>query len=180
MSDAVESLLRQADHARREDRWLDARRELAKAVALCRRAGPPRLLRQALTALGKIERDLGQGEAALGFYEEAAALCRAEDDALALAHTLRHLGDIHQDAGRLEQAEPCYVEALAIYRGHGQTPPLDLANALRPLAILKDQKGEVAEASRLWEEARDLYAAVEVSAGVEECSSRLGASRSTQ
>lgn len=180
MSDAVESLLRQADRARRESRLLDARRELVEAVALCRHAGTPRVLRQALTALGKIERALGHGDAALGFYEEAVAICRAEGDALAMAHALRHLGDIHQDAERLEQAEPCYVEALAIYRGHEQTPPLDLANALRPLAILKDQKGEVAEALRLWEEARDLYAAVEVREGVEECSSRLDAFRSTQ
>jgi tetratricopeptide (TPR) repeat protein len=180
MSDAVEALLGQADRARREDRLLDARRELVEAIALCRQAGTPRVLGQALTALGKIERALGQGDAALGFYEEAVAIYRAEDDTLATAHALRHVGDIHQDAGRLEQAEPCYIEALAIYRDHGQTPPLDLANALRPLAILKDQKGEVAEALRLWEEARDLYAAVEVSEGVEECSSRLGASHTTK
>jgi tetratricopeptide (TPR) repeat protein len=159
---------------------LDARRKLVEAVVLCRHAGTPRVLGQALKALGKIERDLGKGDAALSLYEEAVAIYRTEDDDLAMAHALRHVGDIHQDAGRLEQAEPCYIEALAIYRNHGQTPPLDLANALRPFAILKDQKGEVTEALRLWEEARDLYAAAEVSEGVEECSSRLRASSSTK
>jgi hypothetical protein len=83
------------------------------------------------------------------------------------------VGDIHRDAGAAGLAELCYDEALSIYRKHEQTEPLDLANAIRPLAILKDDAGAVEEAKRLWAEARDLYAAANVREGVAESSRRL-------
>ncbi len=173
MSDAALELMERADGSRRENCLHDAHRDYSEAVVLCRQAGRPRDLARALKGLGQIERDQDRGDAARLLYEEAAAICRGEGDALALAHTIRHLGDIHRDAGRIELAEPCYREALAIYRDHEQTNPLDLANAIRPLAILKDRAGDVDEAIRLWEEARDLYAAVDVGAGVAESSARL-------
>ncbi len=173
MSDAAIKLMKEADRARRENRPADAHRDLVEAVALCRQAGAQGELVQALKGLGQIERDLGHGDAARPLYEEAVAICREEGDVLTLAHTVRHLGDIHRDAGRVELAEPCYHEALALYRSHEGTPPLDLANAIRPLAMLKDAAGEVEEARRLWEEARDLYEAVSVREGVAECSARL-------
>jgi len=128
---------------------------------------------QELKRLGQVERGLGHHDAALALYEQAVAICRAVDDPLLLAHTIRHVGDIHQDAGRLDLAGPCYEEALTIYRANPQTSPLDLANTVRPFALLKEQKGAVEEAARLWAEARDLYASVNVAAGVAECSARL-------
>ncbi len=173
MSEAAVKLMRQANRARRENRLADAHRDLVAAVAHCRQIGKQRELVQSLKGLGQIERDLGRGDAARPLYEEAVAICREEDDALTLAHTVRHLGDIHQDAGRVELAEPCYHEALTIYRSHKETPPLDLANAIRPLAILKGHAGEVEEAIRLWKEARDLYAAANVREGVAESSAQL-------
>jgi tetratricopeptide (TPR) repeat protein len=173
MLDAVVNLVRQAERARREKRLADAHRDLVEAVAVSRQAGARRELVRALKGLGQIERDLGRGDAARPLYEEAVAICRAEGDPLTLAHTVRHLGDIHRDAGRVELAEPCYHEALALYRDHAGTPPLDLANAIRPLAILKHEAGEAEEARRLWEAARDLYAAANVQEGVAECSTRL-------
>jgi tetratricopeptide (TPR) repeat protein len=164
MSDKAIRLITDAERARREHRLADAHGDLVEAIALCRDAGMKRELVQALKALGQIERDLGRGDAARPLYDEAVAICREEGDTLTLAHTIRHLGDIHQDAGRVELAEPCYIEALA---------PLDLANAIRPLAILKDEAGDLEDARRLWEEARDLYAAVDVPEGVAESSARL-------
>ncbi len=130
-------------------------------------------LGQGLKKLGQIYRDLGRAHAALPVYEEAVAICREKGDALDLAHTVRHLGDIQRHEGHAKLAEDCYLEALTIYRGDAQTPLLDLANAIRPLAILKDEAGEIEEAKRLWEEAKRLYAAVDVAAGVRECSARL-------
>lgn len=109
-------------------------------------------------------------EAALTHYGEAAAIYPAEGDELRLAHTVRHVGDILREAGRPEPAEPCYREALAIYRRNERTPPLDLANAIWGFTRLK---GRSAEAKALWQEARDLYAAVGVEAGVAESSGRL-------
>lgn len=159
--------------ARRENRSEDARRMFSDAVSLCRETGDRRQLVSALKGLGQIERDLGRGDAALGLYEEAVTLCRADDDPLRLAHTVRHVGDIHLDAGRPELAEPSFEEALSLYRDHVRPPTLDLANAIRPMAIVKESLGEVDEARRLWEEARSLYSAAGVEAGVTESSARL-------
>jgi hypothetical protein len=55
-----------------------------------------------------------------------------------------------------------------LYRADPQTPPLELANALRPLALLKHDAGEFAAAERSWEEAKNLYSSVNVYAGVAE------------
>jgi len=165
--------LQRARTARRERRLEDARRDAAEAVRLCREAGGRRELIEALKGLGQIERDLGHCETALPLYEEAAALCREESDSLLLAHTVRHVGDIHRELGRSDLAEPCYREALALYRAHAAAPTLDLANAVRPMAILEDEAGRVEEARRLWAEARDLYAAADVREGVAETSRRL-------
>jgi len=92
---------------------------------------------------------------------------------LRLAHKVRHLGDAYYYAGQLSLAEPCYVEALSIYRTQEHKPPLDLANAIRSFAVLKAELGAADEARHLWEEAHDLYVAVEVSAGVAESAARL-------
>lgn len=173
VSDGVMKLMEEAARARRESRLADARRDYAEAVDLSRRSGSDRDLAQALKGLGQIEREMGHGERARLLYEEAVAICRREGDALVLAHTVRHLGDLHLDEGRPDLAEPCFREALALYRNDASSPPLDLANALRPFAILKENLGQRDEAKRLWEEARDLYATVGVQVAVAECSRRL-------
>lgn len=159
--------------ARRAGRLSDAHRHFTRAVAAGRRSGSSSALVRALKGLGQIERDLGRGDAALPLYEEAVLICRGESDTLLLAHTIRHLGDIHQDAGRLGLAEPCYQEALTIYRTHGRTAPLDLANALRPLAIVQETLGQSKQAVDLWTEARDLYARLNVREGVAESTEHL-------
>lgn len=173
MSEASDKLVQQALQARREHRLADAKRDLVEAVDICRKAGVRVDLAEALTGLGQIERDLHHSEAARESYEEAAAIYRAEGDVLRIAHTVRHLGDIHREEGRPDLAEPCYREALDLYRGHERTPPLDLANAIRGLAILKDEADEAEVARLLWEEARELYTSVNVEAGVAESSRRL-------
>jgi tetratricopeptide (TPR) repeat protein len=173
VSDASDKLLKQAFQARRENRLADARRDLVEAVEICRKAGVPAELAEALTGLGQIERDLQRNDAARQHYEEAVAIYRAQGDALVLAHTVRHVADIHRHDGSRELAERCYQEALHIYRSYERTPPLDLANAIRGLAILKDDAGEAEEARSLWEEARELYTAVKVEAGVAESNRRL-------
>ena len=69
--------------------------------------------------------------------------------------------------------EPCYHEALTLYRRNERTAALDLANAIRPLAMLQEQKGEVKQARSLWAEAKELYAAADVDAGVGESSRHI-------
>ncbi|MGA3210657.1 MAG: tetratricopeptide repeat protein [Terriglobales bacterium] len=173
MSEPSEHLLKQAWQARREDRHVDAQRDLEQAVDICRRADDKMALAKTLTALGQVERDLQHNDVACGHYVEAAAIYRANGDALRLAHAIRHIGDIHRHEQRRAPAERCYREALDIYRAHQPTSPLDLANAIRGLAILLDDSGEADEARALWQEARELYASVNVEAGVAESSRRL-------
>ena len=173
MPDSSENLLRQASQARRENRPVDAKRDLEQAVDICRKASDRAALAQALAALGQIERDLHHSDIACRHYEEAVAIYRSEDDALRLAHLIRHVGDIHRNEQRCPQAERCYREALDIYRNHNLTAPLDLANTIRGLAILKFDADEAEEARALWQEAGTLYASVNVEAGVAESSRRL-------
>ena len=128
-------------------------------------------------ASGKVcELQLGKGmgnSANILKYQLAVASARRGDDSLKLAHRVRHLGDAYYYAGRLELAEPCYVEALAIYRGHESPKPLDLANAIRSFAVLKHEVGAIEEAQELWQEAHDLYATLNILAGVAGSAARL-------
>ena len=180
MASQINTLLEQALAARREalrgqsqERFEDAKRILVSAEELCRTAGNQAGRARTLTALGQLERDLGNSEAALSLYEEAVAIYRGASNALALAHAVRHAGDIQRNLGRIEAAEVSYREALAIYRDHAEGDPLDLANAIRGLAILTLDTGKDEEAKTLWREALALYASANVQAGVDECSRRL-------
>src|SRR3989475_3559848 len=101
------------------------------------------------------------------------ASARRGEDALKLAHRVRHLGDAYYYAGRWVLAEPCYVEALSIYRRHEGTRPLDLANAIRSFAVLKDEVGATEQSQSLWQEAHDLDVGLKLSAGLAESAGRL-------
>jgi tetratricopeptide (TPR) repeat protein len=168
MSTAPDTLLAQGYTARREHRPDDAKKHFTEAIELCRMTNDPNGLAQALAGLGQIERDLHNGAAARSRYEEATALCRTFGHPLALAHTIRHLGDILREQGELAPAEVCYRDALGIYRQEKETPPLDLANAIRGIALLKVRTREVEEAKSFWREAKELYASLQVQAGVDE------------
>ena len=146
---------------------------LSEAVSLLRAAGATRELVGALGKLGHAEENAGRVDAALACYEEAVTVARGAHHRLPLAHALRHLGDLHRKAGRLAAAEDCYTEALALYGAQEEPPPLDYANALRPMAILKEELGQVDEARTLWQRARELYGVASIEAGVAECTDHL-------
>ena len=162
-------LIDAAWQARREGRHGEAERTLLEAIETSREAGPRRQLIRGLTALAHVVRDMGQAERAVPLYQEAAALSRDEGDLALLAHTVRHLGDLHRGAGRLAEAERCYVEALSLYRTVDSPPPLDFANALRSVALLKERQGDRIAARQLWLEAQALYQAAAVQRGADEC-----------
>ena len=149
------------------------RRQLKEAVDLCREAGADRELATALRRLGHAEQDAGRIEAAAARYEEAVAAARRTGDQLLVAHAIRHVGDAHRAAGQLAAAETCYDEALALYAEHSDPPALDYANAIRPMAILKEEFGKTDEARHLWKQAKALYADVPVIDGVAECEENL-------
>jgi len=161
----------QARRERRLDDAYDAYRQAAEALRSSGQEQP--LLITALTGLGQIERDRGHLDRAQGHYADALAVCRQESSSLRTAHVARHLGDICRELDKADEAENHLTEAISIYRGSPDTKVLDLANAIRPLALLKTAQGDAAGAGRLWREAQVLYTAVNVTAGAEECSACL-------
>lgn len=175
MNAELETLMQRALQARQDNRPQDAKRDRTAALELCRREGSQAELASALTGLAQIERDLHNNQAALAHYEEAIAIYRSANTPPRLAHTIRHVADIHRHERRYDLAAAGYHEALTLYRGHHETSKLDLANTLRGFAILKEETGEDVQARAFWQEAKELYAAVNVSAGVAESSRRLEA-----
>ena len=106
-------------------------------------------------------------------YARAAALSRESGAPLLQAHALRHLSDLDREADHLEQALAHAEQAAALYGANGQGASLDMANALRLKALALDQLRRDVPATVAWTAARDIYAAVEVAAGVAECERRL-------
>jgi len=149
------------------------RRRLTQAVALSRRTDDTRTLVTALRRLGHVEHDAGRHDDAVGRYEEAVAVARKATDPMLLGHAVRHLADGCRSTGRLAEAEACYDEALALYAAAEEPPALDYANALRPLALLRETQGRTEEARHLWRRARALYARIPIRAGVTECDEHL-------
>ena len=127
----------------------------------------------ALGKLGHIEMDLHRWDEARELYEEAIKICGDTGDSLGMAHKTRHLGDVHRHTGRVDDARACYQKALSLYRNYQDPPKCDLANAVRMVAIVEEELGHVDQARQLWTEVRELYQAVNVQDGVDECSDRL-------
>ncbi len=120
-------------------------------------------------AQGRQARNDGNLAVARARYAAAAKIYRDQNDVLAYAHTIRHIADIYQQESNLVEAKPLYEESIELYRSNLSTRILDLANALRPYALLNEAQGRVETARKLWEEARQLYSSVRVEAGVSEC-----------
>ena len=114
-------------------------------------------------------------DAARAHYAEAAEVYRGEENRLAYAHTIRHIADIFLDEAKHDEAKPRYEEALEIYRSSLDTKLLDLANTVRPYALLQEAIGNLEAAREHWREARNLYASLRIDAGVEECSRHIAA-----
>jgi tetratricopeptide (TPR) repeat protein len=124
-------------------------------------------------AKGYQARQEGKLSLAQEYYADAARLYRDEDDILAYAHTIRHIADIYQEEHNARRAKPLYEEALEIYRSNPETNPLDLANAVRPYALLIEGEGQSSSAIELWEEARGLYQSLKIEPGISECDEHI-------
>jgi len=103
----------------------------------------------------------------------AVARCRGLDDPRRLANAMRHLGEAYGYAANPALAERWCLEALSMIRRLGTGASLDLANALRAVAVARDDLGARDAARPMWREARDLYRALGVAEGVAECDARL-------
>ncbi len=124
--------------------------------------------------LAYVERNLRDQESSQEHYRQAGEIYRSLGNPLKTANTIRHAADLLREQKRLDEAEVLYVESLEIYRRQKDTPPLDLANAIRGFALLKEDVGDRKEALSLWLEARDLYQLTGIEAGVSESDRRIG------
>jgi len=115
----------------------------------------------------------GQLREALKGYERAADRARSANDMGQLAYAQRHVGDLQRELGQHRSAASAAAEAVALYRQHGGGASLDLANALRVRALAQESLGQLPEAERSWREARPLYDAVGILAGVHECDEHI-------
>ena len=126
-----------------------------------------------LISQGRQARNEKRLSAARKSYAEAAQIYRAQNNPLAYAHTIRHIADMYLDESNHAEAKPLYEEALDLYRSNLDTKLLDLANTVRPYALLNEQSGNLDIASQLWREARNLYASLRLEAGFRECETHL-------
>ena len=168
-----EWLREQGRIAKSEHRLEDSRNLFAEALTECLR-GADRVLTAVLyEELAYVERNLLNLDAAQWHYREAGEIYRSLDNPLKTAHTIRHAADILREQERPDDAAQLYAESLEIYRRCKETPLLDLANAIRGFALLKEQTGDRQEALNLWREARDLYQQTGIAAGVSESDVRI-------
>ncbi len=169
----VKDLLEKSWAFRKEGQYDDAIMLLEEARYLCSEFGFREEMARVLAIYAQIERDHDKIEPALEYYHKALDILRGLSSPLKTAHTLRHIADIQREKGKLEISEKNYTEALNIYRYDERTGSLDLANAVRGFALLKEDMENVRDAIQLWEEARDLYQEVGVAEGVGECEDRI-------
>jgi tetratricopeptide (TPR) repeat protein len=126
-----------------------------------------------IIADGRQARTRGDLAAARSCYAAAAKIYRDQNDLLAYAHTIRHVADMYLEESKLRDAKPLYEESIELYRSSLSTKILDLANALRPYALLNEAQGNLDSASKFWEEARQLYSSLRLEAGLSECDEHL-------
>ena len=114
-------------------------------------------------------RRAGERERALQTYCDACAAF-GNDDA-GRAHCLRHIGDLAAELGHCGDARTALKEAEELYRG-SIDDTLALANTLRLLALLDDDKS-------IWAEARVVYlraalvTGLDLRAAINECDRHL-------
>jgi tetratricopeptide (TPR) repeat protein len=104
---------------------------------------------------------------ATALYEEAAESFRAEKEQARWAHALRHAAELAVRTGDCERG---LREAQTVLEYYRSSPPttLEMANALRVVALAETAAGEKENARAHWSEARPLYMDAGVVDGVVE------------
>jgi tetratricopeptide (TPR) repeat protein len=170
--------LAQGETERRAGCAEGARRAFGEAILHFRADGDLPGEAKSLTRQAQIARDTGNLDWALHDQTEAIILFRRIGDGAALAHALRHAGDMFVEQHQLAFATAHLREALDLYRAGTEAPPLDIANAVRSIALLAEALDEPDQARLYWAEARTRYAALDSvfdgdNAGVQEAEKHL-------
>jgi tetratricopeptide (TPR) repeat protein len=169
---APKILIEQGRKARQEHRLEDARSLFSEALKQCCGDDDPRLEAELHSELAYVERALHDEQSAEANYRLAAEMFRTLRDPLRTAHNMRHLADILRETGRSHEAAPFYSESIEFFRKSGEYP-LQLANALRGLALMQGDLKDFSGSLQSWAEAKALYQMVSVDAGVAESRKRI-------
>ena len=127
----------------------------------------------AIVREARLARESGETARAVHLYRDAASTAEALDDVQGRIHALRHVSELAREMGKSREAVDAAEEAVALCRNVADVPPLEQANALRVAALALEADGRCNEAHALWCDARGLYAAAGVPAGVAECETHL-------
>lgn len=163
----IAQLLDEAWKTRGDADYERGRRLVDEAAGLCRE-GDYESLGRVAHVYGQFERDQGNREGALHFYQEGYNHYVAGNHAEKMAHSLRHVADVRRDLGDAAVAERDFRLAIQMYRDLDPTPAHSLANALRGFAMLLERIGKNEEALRAFEEAHRRYTQVGNAPGIAE------------
>jgi len=169
----AKTLLEQGRNAKRAHRLEDAKSSFQQALGESAQSDDSALRAKVFEELAYVERSLRDLDAAREHYLQSSEIYRSLDNPLKTAHTMRHAADILREQKKTGQAASLYFEALEIYRSQKETLPLDLGNAIRGFALLKEDIGDRVQALSLWGEARDIYQLVGIDAGISESAARI-------
>jgi tetratricopeptide (TPR) repeat protein len=173
MATDFQHLFSEGYRARREGDAAHSRATFLDAVRKAAEERDEPSLAEALCGLAQAEHDIGNCEASLHHYTNATMLYRRIGPPVRLAYALRHEADLMRKTDKSAEAKALFREAEVIYRQAGEADTLDLANTLRGLALTQEATGDFSAAKPLWQEARTLYAGLDIQAGVEECDKHL-------
>jgi tetratricopeptide (TPR) repeat protein len=169
---APKILIEQGRKARLDRRLEDARSLFRQALKECCSDDDPRLEAELHAELAYVERALHDEQSAEADYRKATEMFRTLGDRLRTAHNMRHLADILRETGKPREAAPFYSESIEFFRKSGEYP-LQLANALRGMALMQGDLKDFAGSLQSWAEAKALYQMVSVDAGVAESRKRI-------
>ncbi len=170
MGENFQELFARGYRARKENRIADSRAIFIKGVRGAAEEGDRPSLAEALCGLGQAERDIGNLEAARLHYAGAATLYREIGPPQRLAYAIRHEADVFRARGPGRRSRTTLPGSGKTSTGNRvNRPTLDLANTLRGLALVTESSAKPEASRSLWQEARQLYAKCNVSAGVAEC-----------
>src|SRR5208283_4594253 len=124
-----------------------------EALKQCGCDDDPRLVAELHAELAYAERALHDEQAAVSHYRQATEMFRTLRDPLRSAHNMRHLADILRETGKPLESAPFYSESIEFYRRSGEYP-LQLANALRGLALMQGDLKDFAGSLQSWAEAK--------------------------
>ena len=169
---SINTLLQQAWDLRNAGNYAQASAVVQQAESYC--------AEEEYVLLGRIAHIYMQLEADHGRYEKAAKFSlqsiayyqQAQRPDL-VAHATRHLADLQTNLGELAAAVANYQKAISIYREQAQSPPGNMANALRAYAVLLEKMDQVKEAIPIWEQVKSMYTSLGLAAGIKEAEESL-------